>query len=115
MSDRINKKVIDIFTKNRKDNQHCSEEKICKCDDGYYFVSMYTDLNGKHFDEEHLLQKANDCYYIVKILLKQGIHPYINNYKIPGEKILNFIQLYIEGNKEGSIIEIDKFYPEDWA
>jgi len=117
MSDKINKKVIDIFTKNKKSHPTCNDEKICMCEDGYYYVCMNHDLNGKLFDEETLLQRANECYYIVKVMMKShGIpHPVIYNYKIPGDKILNFIELYIKGEKEGSIIEIDKFYPEDWA
>lgn len=115
MPDKINKKVIDIFTKNKKDAPVCNDEKVCRCDDGFYYVCMQHDLNGKHFDESHLLQNANECYYIVKVMMKQSIHPVIYNYKIPGEKILDFIELYINKNKEGTIIEIDKFYPEDWA
>lgn len=115
MSDKINKKVIDIFTKHKKDTPVCNDEKVCRCDDGYFYVCMNLDLNGKHFDEDNLLKKANDCYYIVKVMMKQSVHPVIYNYKIPGEKILDFIKLYINGNKNGTIIEIDKFYPEDWA
>ncbi len=52
---------------------------------------------------------------LFKVMMKQSIHPVIYNYKIQGEKILDFLELYINKNKEGTIIEIDKFYPEDWA
>lgn len=115
MSDRINKKVIDIFRKNKKNAALNCDDKICKCEDGYFYFCMKSDLNGNHFDENNLITKANNCYYIVKVMIKQGIHPFINNYKIQGDKILDFIELFINGDKEGSIIEIDKFYPEDWA
>lgn len=115
MSDKINRKVIDLFEKNKKTSPGCADDKICKCADGYYYICMKSDLNGKHFDEENLIKKANDCYYIVKVMIDGGIHPYICNYKIPGDKLLEFIELYIKGDKEGKIIEIDKFYPEDWA
>jgi hypothetical protein len=115
MTDKINKKVIDIFAKNKKNMTVCNEENINRCKDGYFYVCMKSDLNGKHFDEEKLLKNANDCYYIVKVMIKQNLHPFIYNYKVPGEKILEFIELYIKGEKDGSIIEIDKFYQEDWA
>ena len=115
MTDKINKKVIDIFAKNKKNPPVCTDEKICRGTDGYFYVCMKSDLNGKHFDEETLLNKANDCYYIVKVMVKQGVHPFIYNYKVPGDKLLEFIELYIKGEKEGKIIELDKFYPEDWA
>ena len=115
MTDKINKKVIDIFAKNKKSTPVCNDENINRCKDGYFFVCMKSDLNGKHFDEENHIKSANECYYIVKVLINQGMHPFIYNYKIPGEKILEFIELYIKGDKEGKIIEIDKFYAEDWA
>lgn len=115
MSDKINKKVIDIFAKNKKNTPVCCDEKICKCQDGYFYVCMKTDLNGKSFIEENLIKNANECYYIVKVMIKQGLHPFIYNYKVPGEDILKFIELFIKGEKDGNIIEIDKFYPEDWA
>lgn len=115
MSDKINKKVIDIFAKHKKNTPVCTDDKVCKCEDGYFYVCMKADLNGKHFIEDNLLRHADELYYIVKVMIKQGIHPYILNYKIPGEKILEFVELFINGEKEGKIIEIDKFYPEDWA
>ena len=115
MTDKISKKVIDIFAKNKKSTPVSLDENINKCEDGFFYVCMKSDLNGKLFDEENLIKKANDCYYIVKVMMKQGLHPFIYNYKIPGENILEFIELYIKGDKEGLIIEIDKFYPEDWA
>jgi len=116
MTDKINEKIIDIFTKNKKNAKTAvCEEKVCTCEDGYYYVCMKSDLNGKHFDEAKLLNEANNCYYIVKVMIKQALHPYILNYKIPGTKILEFIKLYMSEDKEGQIIEIDKFYPEDWA
>jgi hypothetical protein len=115
MTDKINKKVIDIFAKNKKNSHACHDEKINRCEDGYFYVCMKSDLNGKHFVEENLIKNANNCYYIVKVMVKQGLHPFIYNYKIPGEKIFEFIELYTKGEKEGRIIEIDKFYPEDWA
>jgi hypothetical protein len=115
MSDKINKKVIDLFSKNKKNNPSCCDHKVCKGNDGYYYVCMKQDLNGKPFLEDNLIKNANECYYIVKVMIKQNAHPYIYSYKIPGEDILNFIELFIKGEKDGKIIEIDKFYPEDWA
>lgn len=115
MTDKINKKVIGIFAKNKKNSPGCCDEKICKCEDGYYYVCMKFDLNGKPFDEEKLIKYADESYYIIKVLLTHETTPYIHNYKIPGKDILNFTELYIKGDKEGKIIEIDKFYPEDWA
>ena len=48
-------------------------------------------------------------------MIKEGKHPYINNFKIPGAKLFDFIKIYMDGRGDGQIIEIDKFYPEEWA
>ncbi len=115
MTDKIHKKVIDIFAKHKKNSPTCKEDKICTSEEGYYYVCLQKDLNGKHFDEKKLVKNANECYYIVKIMIKEGLQTFINSYKIPGNKILEFLKIYINGEKEGQIIEIDKFYPEEWA
>ena len=65
--------------------------------------------------KKNSLKNANESYYIIKVMIKEGISPVINNYKVPGEKVLDFLKMYINGEKEGQIIEIDKFYPDEWA
>lgn len=115
MTDIINKKVIDIFAKHKKNAVVCKDDKVCTTEEGYYYVCLKADLNGKHFDEKKLVKNANECYYIVKIMIKESISPYIYSYKVPGENILDFLKLYINGEKEGQVIEIDKFYKDEWA
>ena len=114
MTDKLNKKVIDIFSKNKKSGT-CNSSRVCKTSDDYLYVTIKKDENGRSFDEKTLLKKADKFYYIVKILIKDSPHPYINNFKIPGDKIIDFIKMYADENGEGQIIEIDKFYPEEWA
>lgn len=114
MTDKLNEKVINIFTAHKK-AKTCSNGEVCKTPDGYSYVTIHTDENGRHFDEEKLLKNADEFYYIVKVMVKEGKHPYINNFKISANKLLDFIKIYIDGNGEGQIIEIDKFYTEEWA
>jgi hypothetical protein len=114
MNDKLSQKVIDLFCTHKKSSQ-CASGKVCKSPEGYSYVTIETDENGRHFDEEKLLKRSKECYYIVKIMIKKGACPQINNFKIQGDKILDFIKLYLEGGQEGQIIEIDKFYPEEWA
>jgi len=114
MTDDINEKVINLFSAHKK-NKSCSNGHVCKTTDGYTYVTIKTDDNGRYFDEERLLKNAREFYYIVKVMVKEGKHPYINNFKISGDKILDFIKIYTDGNGDGQIIEIDKFYQEDWA
>lgn len=114
MTDKINEKVINLFAAHKK-SKSCNNGQVCNTSDGYTYVTIKTDDNGRPFDEEKLIKNANEFYYIVKVMVKDGRHPYINNFKISAEKLLDFIKIYIEGKGEGQIIEIDKFYPEEWA
>jgi len=114
MTDDISKKVINLFSAHKK-SKSCNSEEVCKTTDGYTYVTIKTDDNGRHFDEEKLLKNAYAFYYIVKVMVKEGTYPYINNFKIPGDKLLDFIKTYTDGKGEGQIIEIDKFYTEEWA
>ncbi|OGI01164.1 MAG: hypothetical protein A2Y25_09030 [Candidatus Melainabacteria bacterium GWF2_37_15] len=114
MTDDINKKIINIFSAHKK-ARPCSGNQVCESAEGYSYVTIKADDNGRHFDEEKLLKNASSFYYIVKVMVKEGKHPYINNFKISGDKVLDFVKMYTDGKGEGQIIEIDKFYPEDWA
>ncbi|HSA06323.1 MAG TPA: hypothetical protein P5556_04015 [Candidatus Gastranaerophilales bacterium] len=114
MTDELNKKVINLFSAHKK-AKSCQSGNVCKNSDGYFYISIETDENGRHFDEETLLERAGDFYYIVKVLVKNGLRASINNYKIPGDDLLKFIKIYIDGKGEGQIIEIDKFFPDEWA
>ncbi len=117
MTDELNKKVIDLFSVNNKTKKakHCNNGNVCKTSDGYFYVSIDTDENGRHLDEESLLKRAEAFYYIVKVLVKEGVRVYINNYKIPAEELLDFIRIYNDNKGEGKIIEIDKFFQDEWA
>ncbi len=114
MTDELNKKVTNLFSSHKK-SKVCQNGEVCRSDGGYFFVSIETDENGRHFDEETILKRAGEFYYIVKVLVKDGIRVYINNYKIPAEELLEFIKLYNDGKGEGKIIEIDKFFQDEWA
>ncbi len=114
MPDDFNEKVINLFGAGKK-NKICNAGQVCETPEGYTYVTINTDDNGRHFDEGKLLKNAHRFYYVVKVMVKESRHPYINNFKVPGDKILDFIKIYNDGKGHGQIIEIDKFYPEEWA
>ncbi len=114
MTDKINEKVINLFSGNKK-AKTCNNGEVCTNSRGYSYVTIKTDDHGRPFDEEKLLDNAYEFYYIVKVMVKDGKHPYINNFKISGDKLLDFIKIYTDGKGDGQIIEIDKFYPDEWA
>lgn len=115
MTDKINEKVINIFTRHRKQLPILDDEKVIRSDDGFYYICVKKDENGRYFDEEKLLNRANECHYIVKVMVIHSDYPCIYNYKVPGNKILDFLTSYINNEKDGKIIEIDKYFPHDLA
>jgi hypothetical protein len=115
MTDKINEKVINIFTRHKKQLPISDDEKVIRSEDGYFYICVKKDENSRSFDVEKLLDRAYSCQYIVKVMVNHSDSPYIYNYKVPGEKILDFLTPYINMEKEGKIIEIDKYYPHELA
>ena len=115
MTDKINEKVINIFTKHKKD-PHCGEdENVIKNEDGFYYVCLTKDVNGHKFDEKKILDNVKELSYIIKIMVLHNNHPHIYSYKVTGDRISDFLMPYITGEKEGSVIEIDKYMHHDLA
>jgi len=115
MTDKINEKIISIFAKHKKQLPIEEGHKVIRNSDGFYYVCINKDENGKHFDKKKLLERTIACYYIVKVMLERNEHPQICNFRVPGERILEFLSSYINEENEGTIIEIDKYFPDDLA
>lgn len=116
MTDKINEKVINIFAKQEAKTITKSEEKeLIQTPDGYSYVHIKHDENGNPLDEEKILKKADEQWYIIKILEHHKDHPTIKNFKVSGERLLEFLESFLNNQRPGKIIEIDKFYPEGLA
>ena len=73
------------------------------------------DENGKKFNEQNLLSYAKKCHYIVRIMRKIDGEICLYNYDIKNEDLTNFIKAFDNNVLLGTIIEIDKYFPEDLA
>lgn len=113
-NNNINEKVINIFNRHNNDLPSESEEKI-KFFAGYNYVKIKRDDNGKKFYEQNLLSYAKKCHYIVRVMRKLDDEVYLYNYDIKNEDLVDFIKAFDENVLSGTIIEIDKFFPEDLA
>lgn len=111
MSDEINQKVINIFSKHIKNKPVKSNEQV-KTFAGFSYVRMDKDVNGYPFKEDNLLDYAKDCHYIVKVMRKKNGSPSLYSYNVPSEKLLDFLLMFRNNELNGSIIEIDKFLPK---
>ena len=111
----INKKVVSIFERHKANKPNTDDAKVVKCDDDIYCVTVKSDKHGNPFNREELLEDAMLTEYIVKVLIDTPQGSYINNYKVTGEKILTFLSKFSNRKKQGQVIEIDKYIPDDLA
>lgn len=114
MINDINNKVIDIFKRHKDASLDDTDEKV-KFFKGFNYVRLDKDLNGKPFKEEHLIECSKKCHYIVRVMREKNNHVALYNYKVPHEKIIEFIGKFANNELNGKIIEIDKYIPEDLA
>jgi len=115
MTEEISRKVISIFSKHKNDKSIEDDENVIKYEDGIYCICLKHDKHGHDFDEKYLVAKSNECQYIIKVMVNHSTSPYIYNFKVPGEKLTKFLSGYLSGEKEGKIIEIEKYTPTDLA
>ncbi|MCK7527902.1 MAG: hypothetical protein MZV64_65015 [Ignavibacteriales bacterium] len=116
MTDKINEKVINIFTRHKKQLPPLPHhEKVVRSEDGFYYVCVKGMKMVFILMKKKILNKVSDVQYIVKVMMKQTDYPNIYNFKVPGSKLLEFLEPYIKGEKAGTIIEVDKYYPHDLA
>lgn len=115
MTKEISKKVVNIFEKIKDKQPIESEANIVTCEDGICCVCMQKDENGNYFDENHLLECAAKMQYIIRVMIENDKHPYLYNYKVPGEKLVEFMNKFHTGEKQGAIIEVERYYTGELA
>lgn len=114
MSDEINKKVIDIFSKHNNKLKPETEEKV-KYYAGFNYVRIDKDHNGNKFNPEHLKKYARSCHYIVRVMKEYKGETVLYNYDVPNEDLFRFMKSFEENTLDGTIVEIDKYFPDQSA
>jgi hypothetical protein len=114
MSDELNKKVINIFSKHKKSLPSEHKERV-KFFAGFNYVKIDKDNNGKKFKADKLLKYAEKCHYIVRVMRELDGEIALYNYDVPNEQLFKFIRAFENNTLNGTIIEIDKYFPEDLA
>ena len=113
MTDKINDKVIDIFRKH--EDASGGDDARVKFFKGFNYVRFDRDVNGNPFKESYLLEYAKKCQYIVRVMKEKDGNVALYNYKVPHDKVIEFIGKFANNELSGKIIEIDKYIPEDLA
>ena len=114
MSDDIKRKVINIFSKHNSSGSSEHNEKI-KFYAGFNYVRIDKDTNGNRFVPEHLLKYAESCRYSVRVMRSHDGETVLYNYDVPNKDLFKFMKSFDENTLDGTIIEIDKYFPDDLA
>lgn len=114
MTDQINQKVINIFSKHNNSLPSEHEERV-KFFAGFNYVKIDKDTNGKKFNVEKLKKYAEKCHYIVRVMRNIDDEIVLYNYDVPNAQLFRFIKSFENNTLNGIIIEIDKYFPEDLA
>lgn len=114
MTDEINKKVINIFSKHKNSLPSEHAEKV-KFFAGFNYVKISKDSNGKPFNFDKLKKYAEKCHYIVRVLREIDNKIVLYNYDVSNDQLFKFLGAFENNTLNGIIIEIDKYLPEDLA
>lgn len=115
VSDDLNKNVINLFSDHN--NNHITpeiREKI-KYYAGFNYVKVKKDANGNKFNKEHLLKYRLKCHYMVTVMREIDGEVVLYSYDVPNDDLFKFMKSFDENTLDGTIIEIDKYFPEDLA
>ena len=58
---------------------------------------------------------AEKCHYIVRVMREFDGETYLYNYDVPNNDLFKFMKSFEENTLDGTIIEIEKYVPEDLA
>jgi len=114
MTNEINEKVISIFSKHHTSLPSEHEERV-KFFAGFEYVKITKDNNGRKFNADKLMQYAQGCHYIVRVMRNIDGEITLYNYDVPNDQLFKFIKSFENNTLSGVIIEIDKYFPEDLA
>ena len=113
MGHEFDDKIVNLFGDKSKVEK--LPDEATKFFAGFEYIRLDRDSNGNPFIEQNLLDYANTCHYIVRIMRKKGKRVFLYNYEVPSEKLYEFLEKFYKNELTGTIIEIDKYIPDDLA
>ena len=113
MSEEINKKVINLFSTGKKNKLTKDEQKQIKYYAGFSYVKVKKDANGKKFRKDYLLKCAQGLHYMVTVMREVEGEVVLYSYDVPNEDLFKFMKSFEENTLDGTIIEINKYFPNE--
>ena len=67
------------------------------------------------FKPELLKKYAESCHYIVRVMREVNGEVWMYNYDVRNDELFKFMEKFNNNTLNGTIIEIDKYFPEGLA
>jgi hypothetical protein len=115
VSDKINKKVINLFSNHNNNKIKPEDKQKVRFYAGFNYVKIKKDTNGNKFNKDKLLSYAQKCHYMVTVMREADNEVVLYSYDVPNEDLFRFMKSFEENTLDGTIIEIEKYFPEDLA
>lgn len=114
--DNNDNNIINIFAAhhNNKSNNETTKENI-RYFAGYNYVKFNKDKNGTRLNKERLLKYAENCHYNISVMRELDGEVWLYNYDVTNQELYGFLKAFEENTLNGTIIEIEKYFPEDLA
>ena len=113
MSDEINKNVINLFSAKSKEERSKEEQKKIEYYAGFDYVKVKRDSNGNKFRKDYLLKYASQCRYMVTVMRETDGEIDLYSYDVPNADLFKFMKSFEENTLDGTIIEINKYIPDE--
>lgn len=115
MSENSDKKVINLFSNH---NSNCVAPEVqhkVKFYAGFNYVKLRKDANGNKFSKDNLLSYSKKCHYMVTVMREIDNEIVLYSYDVPNSELFKFMKSFEENTLDGTIIEIEKYFPEGLA
>ena len=109
-----NKKVIKFTPKKESSKTEKNETEI-KNFKGFDYMKSDKDLNGVPFIKENLIEYSLSCKYMVRVMREKNNKVYLYNYYVSQEDLAKFLIDFENGEYDGTVIEVEKYIPEELA
>lgn len=107
------KNVINLFSDNKKNKLNEDVKSKLKYYAGFHYVKVKHDSNGKKFRKDYLLKYRSQCHYMVTVMREIEGEIVLYSYEVPNEDLFKFMKSFDENTLDGTIIEIDKYFPNE--
>jgi hypothetical protein len=112
---KVDEKVINLFSNH---NSNCVTPEVqqkVKFYAGFNYVKLKKDTNGNKFNKDNLLKYSEKCHYMVTVMRELDGEVVLYSYDVPNSELFKFMKSFEENTLDGTIIEIEKYFPEGLA